>query len=227
MRIERIVISGTLKLEVQRRSRRLKPGLQRGLLLGHDGFGECLRRGRILARYGSVRKGRIRRGLRRVERSRWEVYTGGVVEAGRAAARRPPVSYAPNEEAPIKFRLIAGMSAVLFAASWVPAAERFAAVEPVVEVEEEVYNFVPADNGAGPTWCFGAPILVRAGETLFATGLETLPDVKPLHNAAVTDFVRSGTNTVAMRAGVAMQPQGQPIAQRIELVIEYRDCTEN
>ena len=60
--------------------------------------------------------------------------------------------------------------------------EPFSPVRPVVEIEEEVYDFEPAHNGAGPTWCFGAPILVRSGETLFASGLETLPDFQPLHN---------------------------------------------
>lgn len=51
------------------------------------------------------------------------------------------------------------------------ADNRFVVVKPVVEVEEEVYSFVPADNGAGPAWCSGAPTLVRLGETLFASGL--------------------------------------------------------
>ena len=60
--------------------------------------------------------------------------------------------------------------------------EPFSPVRPVVEIEEEVYSYEPADNGASPTWCFGAPILVRSGETLFASGLETLADAKPLHN---------------------------------------------
>jgi len=73
------------------------------------------------------------------------------------------------------------------------ADNRFVMVKPVVEVEEEVYSFVPADNGAGPTWCSGAPTLVRLGETLFASGLETLPDFKPLHNVRWTFWKRDAT----------------------------------
>ena len=60
--------------------------------------------------------------------------------------------------------------------------DRFATVQPKVEIEEEVYAYEPANNGAGPTWCSGAPALVRLGDTLFAPGLETLPDFPPLHN---------------------------------------------
>ncbi|MDZ7616841.1 MAG: hypothetical protein U1E05_07555 [Patescibacteria group bacterium] len=70
------------------------------------------------------------------------------------------------------------------------AADRFVVVKPVVEVEEEVYSYVPADNGAGPMWCSGAPTLVRMGETLFASGLETLPDYTPLHNVRWTLWKR-------------------------------------
>jgi len=68
-----------------------------------------------------------------------------------------------------------------------------AALAPVVEVEEEVYQYVPADNGASPTWCSGAPILVRIGEDRFATGLETLSDAQPLHNVRWMLFRRDAT----------------------------------
>jgi hypothetical protein len=71
--------------------------------------------------------------------------------------------------------------------------DRFAELRPVVEIEEEVYQYVPADNGAGPTWCSGAPALVRWGEVLFAPGLETLPDVQPLHNVRWTFWKRDAT----------------------------------
>lgn len=55
-------------------------------------------------------------------------------------------------------------------------------LSPVVEVEEDVYRYEPADNGAGPLWCFGSTCLVRCGDQLFASGLATLPDAKPLNN---------------------------------------------
>ena len=56
------------------------------------------------------------------------------------------------------------------------------ALRPVVEEEEEVYRYEPADNGAGPLWCQGSTCLVRAGDELFASGLETIKNVKPLNN---------------------------------------------
>ena len=57
-----------------------------------------------------------------------------------------------------------------------------ASVRPVVEVEQEVYRYQPAGNGAGPMWCHGSTCIVRAGGRVFASGIETLPDVKPLCN---------------------------------------------
>jgi hypothetical protein len=55
-------------------------------------------------------------------------------------------------------------------------------LQPVVEVEEDVYSYTPADNGAGPMWTHGNTCIVRVGEELLASGLETLPDHKPLNN---------------------------------------------
>jgi hypothetical protein len=62
------------------------------------------------------------------------------------------------------------------------AAPRATPLKPVVECEEEVYSFEPANNGAGPMWCSGSTCLVRVGEDVFASGLETLADAKPLNN---------------------------------------------
>lgn len=56
------------------------------------------------------------------------------------------------------------------------------ALEAVVEVEEDVYRYEPANNGAGPMWCGGSTCIVRVGEVVYATGLETLPGEKPLNN---------------------------------------------
>ena len=61
-----------------------------------------------------------------------------------------------------------------------PAAQP--ALNPVVEAEEIVFRYTPADNGSGPLWCFGSTCLVRAGERVFASGLETLKDCPPLNN---------------------------------------------
>ena len=62
---------------------------------------------------------------------------------------------------------------------------------PAVEVEEGVYTYAPADNGAGPLWCYGSTCLVRIGEDVFAAGLETLKDRKPLNNCRWLLFKRT------------------------------------
>jgi hypothetical protein len=61
---------------------------------------------------------------------------------------------------------------------------------PSVELEEQVYNFDPANNGAGPLWCSGSTCLVRSGADLFASGLETIKDAKPLNNCRWLLFQR-------------------------------------
>ncbi len=71
-----------------------------------------------------------------------------------------------------------------------PATQAPSAVQPVVEVEEDVYSFTPANNGAGPLWCSGSTCLVRIGQEVFASGLETLPDAKPLNNCRWTLYHR-------------------------------------
>jgi hypothetical protein len=67
-----------------------------------------------------------------------------------------------------------------------------APLRPVVEVEEDVYLFEPADNGADPMWCWGSTCLARAGGELFASGLETLKAYRPLNNVRWLLF-RRGT----------------------------------
>ena len=64
------------------------------------------------------------------------------------------------------------------------------AVRPVVEIEEDVYPYEPANNGAGPMWCGGSTCLVRLGDDVFASGLETLKDAKPLNNCRWILFKR-------------------------------------
>ncbi|MGC9319520.1 MAG: hypothetical protein ACP5KN_15925, partial [Armatimonadota bacterium] len=62
---------------------------------------------------------------------------------------------------------------------------------PVVEAEEDVCTYEPADNGADPLWCRSCTCLVRIGDRLFASGLETLPDAKPLNNVRWLLFERT------------------------------------
>lgn len=61
---------------------------------------------------------------------------------------------------------------------------------PRVEIEEDLYSYIPADNGAGPFWCFGNTSIVECGGRVFAAGLETLPDVKPLSKCVPLLYVR-------------------------------------
>jgi hypothetical protein len=61
---------------------------------------------------------------------------------------------------------------------------------PTVEVEEDVYSYKAADNGSGPMWTHGNTCIVRVGDNLLASGLETLPGYKPLNNVRWTLFRR-------------------------------------
>ncbi len=63
-------------------------------------------------------------------------------------------------------------------------------LHPRVTIEEDVYTYEPANNGAGPLWCSGSTCLVRVGERLFASGLETLNDLEPLNNCRWMLFER-------------------------------------
>ena len=48
-----------------------------------------------------------------------------------------------------------------------------------LHVEEDLYTFDEAQNGADPMWCRGSTCLVRIGEEVFASGL-----TNPRHTAA-------------------------------------------
>jgi hypothetical protein len=67
------------------------------------------------------------------------------------------------------------------------------ALHPVVEAEEDLYTYTNANNGAGPIWCHGSTCLVRIGEDVFVSGLETLKDINPLNNCRWTLY-RRGKN---------------------------------
>ncbi len=77
-----------------------------------------------------------------------------------------------------------GCALAAFSARSAPAAR------PVVEAEEDVYTYTNADNGAGPLWCHGSTCLVRVGNDVLASGLETLSNVKPLNNCRWTLYGR-------------------------------------
>jgi len=85
---------------------------------------------------------------------------------------------------------------------------RAADLAPVVEIEEDVYTYTNANNGAGPMWCSGSSSLVRSGEHVFASGLETIPDAKPLNNCRWLLFHRGskGWERVRVDDGRTREP---------------------
>lgn len=74
-------------------------------------------------------------------------------------------------------RLWIPLAAFVCALTALPAGSALT-LRPVVEAEEDVYSYTNADNGAGPLWCHGSTCLVRIGDDVFATGLETLSNVR-------------------------------------------------
>jgi hypothetical protein len=83
---------------------------------------------------------------------------------------------------------------------------------PVVELEEDVYEFEPLDNGSGPLWCQGSTCLVRTGDSLFASGIEKLADAKPLNNCRWTLFERSADSWRRIQAGEGRTREPSPLA---------------
>lgn len=91
-----------------------------------------------------------------------------------------------------------------------------------VEAEEEVYRYQPADNGAGPLWCHGNTSVVRVGDQVFASGLETLEGVKPLHNCVPLLFWRSARGWEQLYRGEGRTREPSPLAclgQRVLLSV--------
>jgi hypothetical protein len=70
------------------------------------------------------------------------------------------------------------------------ASAALAPAQPVVEAEDEVYHFDPPGNGSGPLWCSGSTCLVRSGDAVLASGVETLKNVQPLNNVRWTLWKR-------------------------------------
>lgn len=87
------------------------------------------------------------------------------------------------------------------------AAATTSPLRPLVEVEEEVYSYTPANNGAGPLWTHGNTCIVRLGDEVLVSGLETLPERKPLNNVRWTLFKR-------LAAGWERVADGAPTYER-------------
>ncbi len=103
-------------------------------------------------------------------------------------------------------RMITAMTAAAYlAAGTSPAGDARRPLLPSVEVEELLYRYKPADNGAGPLWGNASTCIVRIGDRVFASGLETLDGVPPLNNVRWLLFQRRG----APWRRVAADPEGR------------------
>ena len=78
----------------------------------------------------------------------------------------------------------------LFCASMLSLVYHTAQATPVVEIEDVVTRYVSPNNGAGPLWCYGAPLLVRQGGRVYVSAMETGEDVPPLCNTRWQVFRR-------------------------------------
>lgn len=58
----------------------------------------------------------------------------------------------------------------------------FYSVSVLVEEESIVSTCSPPGNGAGPFWCYGAPLIVRVGNRTFVSAMETGEGIPPLCN---------------------------------------------
>jgi hypothetical protein len=55
-------------------------------------------------------------------------------------------------------------------------------VRCTIEAEEVVTRYAPADNGAGPLWCYGSTVIARQGGDVYLSVIETGQGVPPLCN---------------------------------------------
>lgn len=74
-----------------------------------------------------------------------------------------------------------------------------ASLAPKVEVEDNVYTYAPANNGAGPMWCYGSTCITRVGDEVFASGIDTDPALKPLNNVRWALYRRTDRGWEAVR----------------------------
>ena len=73
------------------------------------------------------------------------------------------------------------------------------AAGPETVVEDVVATCRPPGNGAGPLWCYGAPLVVRQGDQVFVSAMETGEGVPPLCNTRWRLFRRDPAGWREMR----------------------------
>lgn len=83
----------------------------------------------------------------------------------------------------------------------------------IVEVEEEIHTYTPADNGAGPLWCHGSTVVARHGDSVYVAALETLPDHQPLNNCRFLLYQRTAAGwTLVYRDETGRTREPSPLA---------------
>lgn len=85
-------------------------------------------------------------------------------------------------------------------------------LNPIIEIEEPIYTYTEAKNGAGPFWCMGNSCITRYGDDVFVSGLETLENMKPLHNVRWLLFKREEKGWRLQRADEERQREPCPLA---------------
>ncbi len=75
--------------------------------------------------------------------------------------------------------------------------------------ESTVYRTADARNGAGPLWNFSSTNIARVGDTVWVSGLHTVPGLPPLNNTECTLWKQTGTaawTQVATLPGLTREP---------------------
>lgn len=111
----------------------------------------------------------------------------------------------------IRYRLLALITGFFFCIPILTFAD-LPSLTPRVEIEEDIYTFnradKPDDNCASPLWARGSISLVRVSDQVFASGLERLPDVRPLNNCQCKIWQRGlkGWDLVYKDEGRTLEP---------------------
>ena len=108
--------------------------------------------------------------------------------------------------------IIVVLACAMCAAASESSSQPPAKARAVVEVEEDVYPYVPADNGAGPLWSYGSSCLARIGKKVFVSGTETIADAKPPNNVRWTLFTRNANGWEVVRKAPGRTREPSPLA---------------
>lgn len=81
-------------------------------------------------------------------------------------------------------------------------------IRATVETEDVVTTCGSPDNGAGPYWCYGAPLLARAGDAPYVSAMEVGVGVAPLCNTRWRLFGRAADGWKLLLAPDGAIPHG-------------------